>query len=321
MVTRRHAGACVAEPTEQEAADLLDIRVLLEPLGAARAAQRRTEAHLKVLRGLVRLGQERARRGQGEDLRSLGGWFHETLAQASGSPGLIALLTQLRHKIAWMYAVERAGPARGVLGGARRDRGRGGARRRGAGAGADRRAHRTGDGRAPAAPRRRGSAGEDFETCRKHSERPELTERRIQRGVIRGGHFGCPQFADAGKTMEPRPDPEQPRLRLRRLRVRLAARIRRTRSPRGSDGLRKLLEPLGDQLRQPVERGLGAVRLGGEHDLLAALRRPGPAPPSMEAALTGCRRPWRWSPGRRRPSRHGRRWRRGGRAGPRPSRR
>lgn len=86
--------------------------MLLEPLGAARAAQRRTEAHLKVLRGLVRLGQERARRGEGEDLRSLGGWFHETLAQASNSPGLIALLTQLRHKIAWMYAVEQ--PARPV---------------------------------------------------------------------------------------------------------------------------------------------------------------------------------------------------------------
>lgn len=112
VVTRRHAGACVAEPTEQEAADLLEIRMLLEPLGAARAAQRRTEAHLKVLRGLVRLGQERARRGEGEDLRSLGGWFHETLAQASCSPGLIALLTQLRHKTAWMYAVEQ--PARPV---------------------------------------------------------------------------------------------------------------------------------------------------------------------------------------------------------------
>ncbi|WP_327416835.1 GntR family transcriptional regulator [Streptomyces sp. NBC_01233] len=106
VTTRRHAGACVAEPTEQEAADLLEVRMLLEPLAAARAARRRTEAHLKVLRGLVRLGQERARRGQGEDLRSLGGWFHETLAQASGSPGLIALLTQMRHKVAWMYVVE-----------------------------------------------------------------------------------------------------------------------------------------------------------------------------------------------------------------------
>ncbi|MEU3511590.1 GntR family transcriptional regulator [Streptomyces longwoodensis] len=112
VVTRRHAGACVAEPTEQEAADLLEMRLLLEPLGASRAAQRRTEAHLKVLRGLVRLGQERARRGRSDDLRSLGGWFHETLAQASGSHALTSTLTQLRHKIAWMYSVEAsASPA------------------------------------------------------------------------------------------------------------------------------------------------------------------------------------------------------------------
>ncbi|MFG2523355.1 GntR family transcriptional regulator [Streptomyces sp. NPDC048527] len=107
VVTRRHAGACVAEPSTQEAADQLEIRMLLEPLAAARAAQRRTEAHLKVLRGLVRLGQERSRQGRNEDLRSLGGWFHETLAQASGSPGLTTMLTQLRHKIAWMYTVEQ----------------------------------------------------------------------------------------------------------------------------------------------------------------------------------------------------------------------
>ncbi|MFE5396729.1 GntR family transcriptional regulator [Streptomyces sp. NPDC056568] len=108
VVTRRHAGACVAEPTEREAADLLETRTLLEPLGASRAARRRTEAHLKVLRGLVRLGQERARQGSSDDLRSLDGWFHETLAQAAGSPSLTALLTQLRHKIAWLYAVEAA---------------------------------------------------------------------------------------------------------------------------------------------------------------------------------------------------------------------
>jgi DNA-binding GntR family transcriptional regulator len=113
VVTRRHAGACVAEPTEQEAADLLETRALLEPLAASRAARRRTEAHLRVLRGLVRLGQERARHGTGEDLRPLGGWFHETLARSAGSPSLAALLTQLRHKIAWMYVQDvPAGPVK-----------------------------------------------------------------------------------------------------------------------------------------------------------------------------------------------------------------
>ncbi|MEU0841034.1 GntR family transcriptional regulator [Streptomyces sp. NPDC005962] len=108
VTTRRHAGACVAQPSEKEAADLLDIRALLEPLGAARAAQRRTEGHLKVLRGLVRLGQERARHGRLGELRSLGDWFHETLAQASGSPSLAGLLVQLRRKTAWVYAADAA---------------------------------------------------------------------------------------------------------------------------------------------------------------------------------------------------------------------
>ncbi|MFI0731768.1 GntR family transcriptional regulator [Streptomyces sp. NPDC021225] len=117
VTTRRHAGACVAQPSDREAADLLDIRALLEPLGAARAAQRRTEAHLKVLRGLVRLGQERAQRGQLGELRSLSDWFHETLAQASGSPSLAGLLVQLRRKIAWVYAVEPRRSAPPVPGG------------------------------------------------------------------------------------------------------------------------------------------------------------------------------------------------------------
>ncbi|WP_030618645.1 GntR family transcriptional regulator [Streptomyces sclerotialus] len=106
VTTRRHAGACVAEPTEQEAADLLDIRLLLEPLGAARAATRRSTAHLKVLRGLVRIGRARAPHGNPADLRQLDGWFHETLAQATGSASMTALLTQVRRKIDWVYAVD-----------------------------------------------------------------------------------------------------------------------------------------------------------------------------------------------------------------------
>ncbi|MDB1088812.1 GntR family transcriptional regulator [Streptomyces sp. ACA25] len=109
VVSRRHAGACVAQPGNREAADLLDVRMLVEPLGAARAAQRRTEAHLKVLRGLVRLGRQRSQgQGQSTDLRPLGDWFHETVAQATCSPGLAALLVQLHRKITWLYAGEPA---------------------------------------------------------------------------------------------------------------------------------------------------------------------------------------------------------------------
>ena len=156
VVTRRHAGACVAEPTEQEAADLLEIRMLLEPLGAARAAQRRTEAHLKVLRGLVRLGQERA--SAGAAARICARWAAGSTRRSPrppAAPRLTALLTQLRHKIAWMYAVEQpAGPSESwAEHGAIVDAvARGDAERARALTAAARRAR---DGRAPAATARR----------------------------------------------------------------------------------------------------------------------------------------------------------------------
>ncbi|WP_016910118.1 GntR family transcriptional regulator [Streptomyces xiaopingdaonensis] len=111
VTIRPHAGAFVAELTSREAADLLDVRLLLEPLGAARAAHRRTEAHLRVLRGLVRLGRRRVAQGHLSDLRQLGEWFQETLTQAADSKGLADLLTQLRRKVAWLYAVEPAARA------------------------------------------------------------------------------------------------------------------------------------------------------------------------------------------------------------------
>ena len=152
VITRRHAGACVAEPTEQEAADLLEMR---DAAGAAGRRPRRPAPHRGAPQGAARPGQAgpgAGQAGQSEDLRSLGGWFHETLAQASGSPAL----TSTAHPAAAQDRLDvRGGGARQprrVLGGARRDRGRRGARRQRAGPGAHGPAHRAGHRRAPAAP-------------------------------------------------------------------------------------------------------------------------------------------------------------------------
>lgn len=107
VTVRRHAGASVAEPSEHEAADLLEMRALLEPLAAERAARRRTEAHLRVLRGLVALGRERTTARDGvPGAAPPEEWFHDTLARASGSPSLARVLTGLRRKIAWVFTVD-----------------------------------------------------------------------------------------------------------------------------------------------------------------------------------------------------------------------
>ncbi|GGK40097.1 GntR family transcriptional regulator [Nocardia camponoti] len=104
--SRPYAGTFVAELTEVEAADLLEIRALLEPLCASRAATRRTPEQLGRLKELTSLGQEAVRDGRLDELARLNSRFHEVLAEASGSALLTQLITQLSWKIAWVYAVE-----------------------------------------------------------------------------------------------------------------------------------------------------------------------------------------------------------------------
>ncbi|WP_206045684.1 GntR family transcriptional regulator [Nocardia mangyaensis] len=104
--SRPYAGTFVAELTEAEAADLLEIRALLEPLCASRAATRRSPEQLGRLKELTSLGQAAVRDGRLDELARLNSRFHEVLAEASGSALLAQLITQLSWKIAWVYAVE-----------------------------------------------------------------------------------------------------------------------------------------------------------------------------------------------------------------------
>ncbi|WP_220135653.1 MULTISPECIES: GntR family transcriptional regulator [Nocardia] len=104
--SRPYAGTFVAELTEADAADLLEIRALLEPLGAGRAALRRSQEQLGRLKELTALGQDAVREGRLDELTRLNSRFHQVLAEASGSTLLNQLITQLSWKIAWVYAVE-----------------------------------------------------------------------------------------------------------------------------------------------------------------------------------------------------------------------
>ncbi|GAA1804572.1 GntR family transcriptional regulator [Luedemannella flava] len=99
-------GTFVAELSPDEAADLLEIRAVLEPLAAARAAHRRTEAHLEQLREVVREGRQAVFHGTLDRLPALNTRFHTILAEASGNTSLNSIVEQLRYKIAWVYAVE-----------------------------------------------------------------------------------------------------------------------------------------------------------------------------------------------------------------------
>ena len=104
--SRPYAGVVVAELDDAEAEDLLEIRSRLEPLGAARAAARRTPEQLGRMKELLALADDALAAGRLDELARLNSRFHEVLAQTSGSRTLTQLVTQLSWKIAWVYTVE-----------------------------------------------------------------------------------------------------------------------------------------------------------------------------------------------------------------------
>ncbi|MFC1402597.1 MULTISPECIES: GntR family transcriptional regulator [Streptacidiphilus] len=104
--SRPYAGIAVVELDDGEAEDLLEVRALLEPLGAARAALRRTPEQLGRLKELVALGQDAVAGDRLAEVARLNSRFHEVIAEASGSRTLTQLVTQLSQKIAWVYSVQ-----------------------------------------------------------------------------------------------------------------------------------------------------------------------------------------------------------------------
>ncbi|BEP12706.1 GntR family transcriptional regulator [Acidothermaceae bacterium B102] len=101
-----YTGTFVAELTAQDAADLLEIRGVLEPLAAARAAETRTNVHLDGLREILSEGYTALAKEDLELLAELNTRFHTVLTEASGNVTLNQIIGTLRHKITWVYSVE-----------------------------------------------------------------------------------------------------------------------------------------------------------------------------------------------------------------------
>jgi DNA-binding GntR family transcriptional regulator len=101
-----YSGTFVAELSEVEAEDLLEVRAAIEVVAARRAAARRTPEQLAELRAIVKTARSSLQAGDYDRLVELNGRFHLVLAQASGNPSIHQLLQQLRAKIEWVYAAD-----------------------------------------------------------------------------------------------------------------------------------------------------------------------------------------------------------------------
>ena len=101
-------GARVRLISNEEVADLIELRIELERLNAQKAAQRCDEKLRLALGRLVDEGNEAARRTNTERLRELNDEFHNFVAGAGHNRYLADYIRTLREKTLWLFSSARA---------------------------------------------------------------------------------------------------------------------------------------------------------------------------------------------------------------------
>jgi DNA-binding GntR family transcriptional regulator len=95
-----HQGARVVDWSNQDLAEITDLRALLEGFGARIAARKITPAQIEELKQLVTEMEAAAQRGSAADLEAiteLNSQFHMTIIQASGNRRLGEVIGNLAH--------------------------------------------------------------------------------------------------------------------------------------------------------------------------------------------------------------------------------
>lgn len=105
-------GAVVLGISQADLVDIYRMRMRLEGLAAAMAAERLTEKDIVALRETVELAEFYVARGDAAKLRDLDSNFHEAVYNASGSRMLRQTLSDLHHKIGVWRAKSLADPHR-----------------------------------------------------------------------------------------------------------------------------------------------------------------------------------------------------------------
>ncbi len=96
-------GAFVAALSEEELAELVEVRAAIEALSAKLAARRLSEAQRTAVLEILDRGERAiAAKDEGE-LRALNDWFHGFLADAGRNRFLAEFMRILRHRTHWMY--------------------------------------------------------------------------------------------------------------------------------------------------------------------------------------------------------------------------
>jgi DNA-binding GntR family transcriptional regulator len=96
-------GAIVAELSESEAAEVIELRAALEAIGARLAARRLEREAAEELQAVLRAGEAAAGSGDARALARLNDAFHAGLAKAGHNRFLAEFMRTLRTKTQWLF--------------------------------------------------------------------------------------------------------------------------------------------------------------------------------------------------------------------------
>lgn len=107
VATSPRKGARVRLISEEEVAELIELRIELERLNARKTAQRGEEKLRQSLESLVAEGNEAARRSNTGPLRQLNDRFHSLVEAGANNRYLADYVRALREKTLWLFASAR----------------------------------------------------------------------------------------------------------------------------------------------------------------------------------------------------------------------
>jgi DNA-binding GntR family transcriptional regulator len=112
LESRAHHGVVVSARHTGEAADVMQLRLLVEPVAAYRATELSTPQFLNDLRAAVKTSNVSVKRGDIHAFRRSSAALHEMIAQASGSRILFDVVRLLMTRIAFSLPLDRIGMRR-----------------------------------------------------------------------------------------------------------------------------------------------------------------------------------------------------------------
>ena len=92
---RANRGAFVASPTAEQAAEIFEARLILEPDISRLAVERATEADIALLARHLELEYEAHRNGQRNEAIRLSGQFHVNLCEIAGNSVMLRMMKEL----------------------------------------------------------------------------------------------------------------------------------------------------------------------------------------------------------------------------------